>query len=47
MTRTHRSQAGDAKVVVTEGMDLFRVADGRVQRISAYFDRLSVLIGLA
>jgi ketosteroid isomerase-like protein len=44
MTRTHRSEEGHAKVIVTEGMDLFHIADGRIQQINAYFDRLSMLV---
>jgi ketosteroid isomerase-like protein len=46
MTRTHRSQEGDARVVVTEGIDLFHIADGRIRRIAAYFDRLTLLVEL-
>jgi steroid delta-isomerase-like uncharacterized protein len=44
MTRTHRSEEGDVKEIVTEGMDLFRIAEGRIQQINAYFDRLSMLV---
>jgi steroid delta-isomerase-like uncharacterized protein len=44
MTRTHRNEGGQAKVIVTEGMDLFHVADGRIHRIDAYFDRLGMLL---
>ena len=44
MTRTHRNEEGQAKVIVTQGMDLFHVADGRIHRINAYFDRLSMLV---
>jgi steroid delta-isomerase-like uncharacterized protein len=44
MTRTHTSsEEGHAKVIVTEGMDLFHIADGRIQQINAYFDRLSMM----
>jgi steroid delta-isomerase-like uncharacterized protein len=42
MTRTHPTEA--TKTIATEGMDLFRVADGRIQRINAYFDRLGLLV---
>jgi ketosteroid isomerase-like protein len=44
MTRTHTSEEGHAKVIVTEGMDLFHIADGRIQKINAYLDRLSMLV---
>ena len=44
MTRTHSSEEGHAKVIETEGMDLFHIADGRIQQINAYFDRLSMLV---
>ena len=44
MTRTHSSEEGQAKEIVTEGMDLFHIADGRIQQINAYFDRLSMLV---
>jgi steroid delta-isomerase-like uncharacterized protein len=44
MTRTHRTEGGDAKTITTEGMDLFHIADGRIHRINAYFDRLSLLV---
>ncbi len=44
MTRTHTSEEGQAKVIVTEGMDLFHIADGRIQKINAYLDRLSTLV---
>jgi ketosteroid isomerase-like protein len=46
MTRTHWSVEGHTKEIVTEGMDLFRIADGRIQRIDAYLDRLSELVEL-
>jgi steroid delta-isomerase-like uncharacterized protein len=44
MTRTHSSEEGHPKVIATEGMDLFHMSDGRIQRINAYFDRLSMLV---
>jgi steroid delta-isomerase-like uncharacterized protein len=44
MRSTHSSEEGGAKVIATEGMDLFHIADGRIQRITAYFDRLSMLV---
>jgi ketosteroid isomerase-like protein len=44
MTRTHTSEEGQAKEIVTEGMDLFHIADGRIQKINAYLDRLSMLV---
>jgi steroid delta-isomerase-like uncharacterized protein len=45
MTRTHSSsEEGHTKVIATEGMDLFHIVDGRIQRINAYFDRLSSLV---
>jgi steroid delta-isomerase-like uncharacterized protein len=44
MTRTHRSEDEGDKVIVTEGMDLFHIADGRIHRIDAYFDRLRLLV---
>jgi steroid delta-isomerase-like uncharacterized protein len=44
MTRTHRSGEGDEKVIVTEGIDLFRIADGKILRIDAYFDRLTLMV---
>jgi ketosteroid isomerase-like protein len=44
MTRTHRPNAGRAKTIVTEGMDLFRIADGKIHQIRAYFDRLGLLV---
>jgi len=44
MTRTHSSEDGRAKVIATEGMDLFHIADGRIHQINAYLDRLSILI---
>jgi steroid delta-isomerase-like uncharacterized protein len=44
MTRTHRTEERDANVIVTEGIDLFRLADGKIQRINAYFDRLPLLV---
>ncbi len=46
MRRTHSSEEGHAKVIVTEGMDLFHIADGRIQQINAYLDRLSSLVEL-
>jgi hypothetical protein len=33
-----------AKVIATEGMDLFHIADGRIQQINAYLERLSSLV---
>jgi steroid delta-isomerase-like uncharacterized protein len=44
MRSTHSSEEGGAKVIATEGMDLFHIADGRIQQINAYFDRLSMLV---
>jgi steroid delta-isomerase-like uncharacterized protein len=44
MTSTHTSTEGHDKVIVTEGMDLFQIADGRIQKINAYLDRLSTLV---
>ena len=44
MTRTHRTGEGHTKEIVTEGMDLFHVANGRIHRINAYFDRLGLLV---
>jgi ketosteroid isomerase-like protein len=44
MTRTHHSGEDHAKVITTEGMDLFHVADGRIRQINAYFDILSLLV---
>jgi ketosteroid isomerase-like protein len=44
MTRTHQSEEGGAKLIRTEGMDLFHVADRTIDRINAYFDRLSLLV---
>ena len=46
MRSTHSSQEGSAKVIETEGMDLFHMADGRIQQINAYLDRLSSLVEL-
>jgi steroid delta-isomerase-like uncharacterized protein len=43
MTRTHRRER-EAKVIATQGMELFHVADGRIDRINAYFDRLGLLV---
>ena len=34
MTRTHPTDA--TKNITTEGMDLFEIADGKIQRINAY-----------
>ncbi len=44
MRSTHSSEEGRAKVITTEGMDLFHIADGRIQQINAYLDRLSTLV---
>ncbi len=44
MTSTHTSVEGHDKVIVTEGMDLFHIADERIQQINAYLDRLSTLV---
>jgi steroid delta-isomerase-like uncharacterized protein len=44
MTRTHHTEEGHDKVIATEGMDLFHIADGKIQRVNAYFDRLTLLI---
>ena len=44
MASTHSSEEGGAKVIATEGMDLFHIADGRIQQINAYLDRLSSLV---
>jgi ketosteroid isomerase-like protein len=46
MTRTHRADDGHAKTIVTEGMDLFRIADGKIHQIHAYFDRLGLLVDM-
>ena len=46
MTSTHTSEEGGTKVIATEGMDLFHIADGRIHRIDAYLDRLSSLVEL-
>ena len=46
MRSTHSSEEGGAKVISTEGMDLFQIADGRIHRINAYLDRLSSLVEL-
>ncbi len=42
MTRTHPTEA--TKTITTEGMDLFEIAAGKIQRINAYFDRLGLLV---
>jgi ketosteroid isomerase-like protein len=44
MRSTHSSEEGRAKVIATEGMDLFYIADGSIQQINAYLDRLSSLV---
>jgi ketosteroid isomerase-like protein len=44
MASTHSSEEARAKVIATEGMDLFHIADGRIQQIDAYLDRLSSLV---
>jgi ketosteroid isomerase-like protein len=44
MTRTHGTGEGQGKTIVTEGMDLFRIANGRIHQINAYFDRLGLLV---
>jgi ketosteroid isomerase-like protein len=44
MTRSHPTGEGDTKTIVTEGMDLFRIADGKIHQINAYFDRLGLLV---
>jgi predicted ester cyclase len=44
MRSTHSSEEGGAKVIATEGMDLFHIADGTIQQINAYLDRLSSLV---
>jgi ketosteroid isomerase-like protein len=44
MRSTHNSQEGHAKVITTEGMDLFHIVDGRIHQINAYLDRLSSLV---
>jgi ketosteroid isomerase-like protein len=44
MKRTHRTQEGGAKVLETQGVDLFLIKDGRIRQINAYFDRLSLLV---
>jgi ketosteroid isomerase-like protein len=44
MTRTHSNEEGHTKEIVTEGMDLFHITDGGIQRINAYLDRLSMLV---
>jgi ketosteroid isomerase-like protein len=44
MTRTHPTAGTDTKTIATEGMDLFQIAEGRIQRIDAYFDRLGLLV---
>jgi steroid delta-isomerase-like uncharacterized protein len=44
MRSTHTSEEGRAKVIATEGMDLFHIVDGRIQQINAYLDRLSSLV---
>jgi steroid delta-isomerase-like uncharacterized protein len=46
MRSTHRGEEGHAKVIATEGMDLFHIVDGRIQQINAYLDRLSSLVEL-
>ena len=46
MTRTHRGGTEEAKVVATEGMDLFHVSQGKIVRVQAYFDRLTLLAEL-
>ena len=42
MTRTHPTEA--TKTITTEGMDLFEIAAGKIQRINANFDRLGLLV---
>jgi steroid delta-isomerase-like uncharacterized protein len=44
MRSTHSSEEARAKVIATEGMDLFHMSDGRIQQINAYLDRLSSLV---
>ncbi len=44
MTWTHSSEEGHAKVIETEGMELFHFAHGRIHQINAYLDRLSTLV---
>ena len=44
MTSTHSSEEGGAKMIATEGMDLFHMSDGTIQQINAYLDRLSSLV---
>jgi ketosteroid isomerase-like protein len=46
MRSTHSREEGGAKVIATEGMDLFHIVDGRIQQINAYLDRLSSLVEL-
>jgi ketosteroid isomerase-like protein len=46
MTRTHNTEEGEAKEIQTDGMDLFNIADGRIRRINAYFDRLGLLVDI-
>jgi ketosteroid isomerase-like protein len=43
MTRTHRTNEDQTKTIVTEGMDLFRIA-GKINEVNAYFDRLGLLV---
>jgi steroid delta-isomerase-like uncharacterized protein len=44
MAWTHTSEEGHTKVIETEGMELFQIADERIQQINAYLDRLSTLV---
>jgi ketosteroid isomerase-like protein len=42
--RSHRTEEGTTKMIAAEGMQLFRIGDGRIQEIHSYFDRLNLLI---
>ncbi len=44
MTSTHSTEEDHAKVMATEGIDLFHIADGKIRQINAYLDRLSSLV---
>jgi predicted ester cyclase len=44
MTRTHRTNEDQTKTIVTEGMDLFRIAGAKINEVNAYFDRLGLLV---
>jgi hypothetical protein len=42
MSATHAVEEHGMKLFATDGMDVFQLRDGKIERINAHFDRLAL-----